>query len=53
MIELGSLIQMYFLYMPVNGQSDVSLLVTPEQRDHLRRKVKEFRETKPLFFVDF
>jgi len=53
MIELGSLIQMYFLYMPVNGQSDFSLLVTPEQRDHLRRKVQEFRETKPLFFVDF
>ena len=53
MISLGSLIQMYFLYMPVNGQSDFSLLVTPEQRDHLRRKVAEFRQTKPLFFVDF
>jgi MoaA/NifB/PqqE/SkfB family radical SAM enzyme len=53
MIQLGSLIQMYFLYMPVNGQSDFSLLVTPEQRDHLRRKVAEFRQTKPLFFVDF
>ena len=53
MIQLGSLLQMYFLYMPVNGQSDFSLLVTPEQRDHLRRKVAEFRRTKPLFFVDF
>jgi MoaA/NifB/PqqE/SkfB family radical SAM enzyme len=53
MIQLGSLIQMYFLYMPVNGRSDFSLLVTPEQRDHLRRKVQEFRWTKPLFFVDF
>ena len=53
MIEMGSLIQMYFLYMPVNGQSDFSLLVTPEQRDHLRRKVAAFRQSKPLFFVDF
>jgi MoaA/NifB/PqqE/SkfB family radical SAM enzyme len=53
MIGLGSILQMYFLYMPVNGQSDFSLLVTPEQRDHLRRKVSEFRQTKPLFFVDF
>lgn len=53
MIGLGSILQMYFLYMPVNGQSDFSLLVTPEQRDHLRRKVSEFRRTKPLFFVDF
>jgi len=53
MIGLGSFIQMYFLYMPVNGQSDFSLLVTPEQRDLLRRKVMEFRRTKPLFFVAF
>jgi MoaA/NifB/PqqE/SkfB family radical SAM enzyme len=53
MIGLGSILQMYFLYMPVNGQSDFSLLVTPEQRDHLRRKVAEFRRTKPLFFIDF
>ena len=53
MIGLGSILQMYFLYMPVNGQSDFSLLVTPEQRNHLRRKVSEFRQTKPLFFVDF
>jgi MoaA/NifB/PqqE/SkfB family radical SAM enzyme len=53
MIALGSLLQMYFLYMPVNGQSDFSLLVTPEQRDLLRKKVIGFRQTKPLFFVDF
>lgn len=53
MIEKGSLIQMYFLYMPVNGRSDFSLLVTPEQRDLLRRRVIEYRKTKPLFFVDF
>jgi MoaA/NifB/PqqE/SkfB family radical SAM enzyme len=53
MISVGSLIQYYFLYMPVNGLSDFSLLVTPEQRDHLRRKASEFRQTKPLFFVDF
>ncbi len=53
MIGLGSILQMYFLYMPVNGQSDFSLLVTPQQRDLLRRKVSEFRQTKPLFFVDF
>lgn len=53
MIEKGSLIQMYFLYMPVNGRSDFSLLVTPEQRDLLRRRVFDYRKTKPLFFVDF
>ncbi len=53
MISKGSLLQMYFLYMPVNGQSDFSLLVTPEQRDFLRRQVLHFRRNKPVFIIDF
>ena len=53
MREKGSFAQMYFLYIPVNGQADFSLMVTPEQRDHLRRQVMYFRETKPMFFLDF
>ena len=39
MISLGSLAQMYFLYIPVNGAADFSLLVTPQQRNHLRKQV--------------
>jgi MoaA/NifB/PqqE/SkfB family radical SAM enzyme len=53
MIEKGSFAQMYFLYIPVNGQADFSLMVTPQQRDYLRRQVMYFRETKPMFFLDF
>jgi len=53
MIEKGSFAQMYFLYIPVNGHADFSLMVTPEQRDHLRRQVLGFRNTKPIFFLDF
>jgi len=53
MMEKGSFAQMYFLYIPVNGQADFSLMVTPEQRDHLRRQVMYFRDTKPMFFLDF
>ena len=53
MLEKGSFAQMYFLYIPVNGHADFSLMVTPEQRDHLRRQVIHFRATKPMFFLDF
>jgi MoaA/NifB/PqqE/SkfB family radical SAM enzyme len=53
MMERGSFAQMYFLYIPVNGQADFSLMVTPEQRDHLRKQVMFFRQTKEMFFLDF
>jgi MoaA/NifB/PqqE/SkfB family radical SAM enzyme len=53
MISLGSFAQMYFLYIPVNGMADFSLMVTPEQRDLLRRRVIDIRNTKPMFALDF
>ena len=53
MLEKGTIAQMYFLYIPVNGQADFSLMVTPEQRNHLRKQVMYFRDTKPMFFLDF
>jgi MoaA/NifB/PqqE/SkfB family radical SAM enzyme len=53
MISLGSMAQMYFLYIPVNGRADFSLMVTPKQRDHLRRQVLKIRDMRPLFVLDF
>jgi MoaA/NifB/PqqE/SkfB family radical SAM enzyme len=53
MISLGSMAQMYFLYIPVNGKADFSLMVTPEQRDLLRRQVIRIRDTRPIFVLDF
>jgi len=53
MLGKGTFAQMYFLYLPVNGQADFSLMVTPEQRDHLRKQVMYFRQTKEMFFLDF
>jgi len=54
MLEKGIIAQNYFLYIPVNGQGDVNLMVTPEQRDLLlRRQVIYFRRTKPMFILDF
>ncbi len=53
LIDKGSVAQMYFLYLPVNGKADFSLMVTPEQRNLLRKRVIETRRTKPLFVLDF
>ncbi len=53
MISLGSIAQMYFLYIPVNGMADFSLMVTPEQRNHLRKQVIKIRNTRPIFVLDF
>ncbi len=53
LLQKGIIAQMYFLYLPVNGQGDINLMVTPEQRNHLRKQVIRFRGTKPLFILDF
>lgn len=53
LLKKGIVAQMYFLYLPVNGQGDIQLMVTPEQRNHLRKQVMYFRRTKPMFILDF
>lgn len=53
LLEKGIIAQMYFLYIPVNGKGDINLMVTPEQRNHLRKQVINFRRTKPMFILDF
>ncbi len=53
LVGKGSIAQMYFLYLPVNGRGDINLMVTPEQRNHLRKQVIHFRRTKPMFILDF
>jgi MoaA/NifB/PqqE/SkfB family radical SAM enzyme len=53
MISLGSVAQMYFMYIPVNGSANFALMLTPHQRDHLRRQVLAMRDTRPLFVLDF
>ena len=53
MIEKGAIYGWYFLYMPVDGDSDMSLMPTPEQRDKLRMATNRFRNEKPILLVDF
>lgn len=42
-----------FSYVPVGRKPDTELMPTPEQRDHLRRSVAGFRDSKPMLFIDF
>ncbi|HWI40395.1 MAG TPA: radical SAM protein [Verrucomicrobiae bacterium] len=42
-----------FTYVPVGRKPNLELMATPEQRDLLRNRVAEFRDSKPMLFVDF
>lgn len=56
MIENGAKYAWYFHYMPIGSDADTSLLLTPEQREHVYRKIRENRNSKtgkPIFTVDF
>ena len=53
LIDMGSVVHNYFLYVPVNGNADIDLMVTPEQRNHLRKQVLNIRDTRPMFIMDF
>ncbi len=53
MIDQGVLFAWVFTFMPVGYNTDTSLMVTPEQREHLYRFIREMRKTKPLFTLDF
>lgn len=56
MIDLGAKYMWYFHYMPVGNDADTDLLLTPEQREHVYRSIREKRNSKtgkPIFTVDF
>ncbi|MDD4311677.1 MAG: radical SAM protein, partial [Eubacteriales bacterium] len=53
MIRLGAKFMWLFTYMPVGKNAVPELMVTPEQRAYMYRKVREYRKTKPIFTMDF
>ncbi|WP_368491088.1 radical SAM protein [Clostridium sp. BJN0013] len=54
LIEKGSRMSWYFLFMPVNGEDeDFNMMLTAEQRDYLGRRSREIRANKPYFTIDF
>ena len=53
MIGQGVLFAWIFMYFPVGKDAPTDLMVTPEQREHLYRFVRQMRQEKPLFTLDF
>ncbi|MFP4176925.1 MAG: radical SAM protein [Candidatus Brocadiia bacterium] len=53
MVERGCLYGWYFQYIPIGRNPDPDMMVTPEQRDRLRRRVYHLRNTYPIFLADF
>ncbi len=53
MIACGCLYGWYFQYIPVGRNPSIELMVTPQQREHLRKRIYYLRNNYPIFVVDF
>lgn len=53
MIDQGVKFAWFFTYMPVGADAAPDLLATAGQREFMYRQIRHFRETKPLFTMDF
>ena len=53
LIEKGSKMSWYFIYMPVGTGVDLSAMLTPKQRIELGKNVRHIRTEKPYFAIDF
>jgi len=53
LIEKGSKFAWFFHYMPVGNAAVTELLPSPEQRSEFYLKIREYRNSKPLFTIDF
>lgn len=52
-INKGSRIGWYFIYMPVGIDPDINMMLTPAQRIELGRRIDHIRTDKPYFAIDF
>ena len=52
-VEAGALFVWFFHYMPVGNDAVPELLPTPEQRKTVYTRIRNFRESKPIFSMDF
>lgn len=53
MIDLGAKFAWFFTYMPVGKGAVTELMATAKQREMMYHKIREYRNTKPLFTIDF
>lgn len=53
LIEQGVVFAWFFTYIPCGAGAVTDLMATPEQRKHMYKKIREWRQTKPIFALDF
>jgi MoaA/NifB/PqqE/SkfB family radical SAM enzyme len=53
MIDQGALVGWYFHYIPIGADPDPARMITARQRDDLRTRVFEIRNSRPIFLADF
>lgn len=53
LIKKGVKFAWLFTYMPVGAGAPTDLLASAEQREFMYRQIRGFRQTKPLFTMDF
>lgn len=53
MIKRGAKFAWFFTYIPVGIDAAPELMATPEQREYMYYQLRKFRNTKPLFTIDF
>ncbi|MGI6117372.1 MAG: radical SAM protein [Bilifractor sp.] len=53
LVDMGALFVWFFHFMPVGMSATPELMVNPEQRVKMYHQVRHFRETFPIFAMDF
>ncbi|MCS7281228.1 MAG: radical SAM protein [Desulfobacterota bacterium] len=53
LVEKGVSVIWYFQYIPVGHNPDPTLMLLPEERDEIRRRLRVIRNTYPIFLCDF
>ncbi len=53
LIDMGCYFIWYFHYMPVGNDARPELMPTPEQREIIYERIRDYRTRKPLFALDF
>lgn len=53
LLDKGAMVIWYFQYIPIGRCPSIDIMPTPKQRDWLRRRLKEVRDSRPIFIGDF
>ncbi|MEN6411769.1 MAG: radical SAM protein [Veillonellales bacterium] len=53
LVDRGAAFAWYFTYIPIGRDVDLGRMATPQQRKWMFERMRELRQTKPIFLLDF